>query len=527
MQARDNVLRIDGARARGTSFDEQHAAIRAAPCNIDAEQALLGAILIDNAALARVVDFLAPHHFHDPLHQQIYESTAKQIAEGRLASPITLRTLFEAAPPIEAGLTVPQYLGRLVANATTTINAEQYGRTIYDLAVRRHLILVGEDMLDGAYDPRQPVPDLLRSSAGELKIVEAAASVGSAPPVIARRVDEILATALTWLWPQRLALGKLALIAGEPGAGKSQLSCRFAAAVSTGGTWPDGSSAPRGSVVLICCEDDAADTIRPRLEAAGADLSRVHILDWVAKSGIRQHFSVGADVDALSALLKSIGDVRLIIIDPISAYMGRADSHVVADVRQALAPIQSMAAELGPAVVLISHLNKNSGAGAMARVSGSGAFVAVVRSAWLVAVDPEDSDRRRRVLAPLKNNLGDDRTGFAYRIEPWHRDDIASSLVVFEAGIVTTTANDLLDRGRRGGDNDANSALADAEAFLQSELADGPKASSKVDKAARDAGISPASLRRARKALGVRSRKDGSGAWHIQLPPPARGTSDE
>src|SRR5262252_2207286 len=125
---------------------------RSAPHNLEAEQALLGAILINNEAHDRVSDFLEPHHFYDPLHQQIYETAAKLIASGKQATPITLKTFFETAEPIDATLTVPQYLGRLAANAATIINARDYAQTVYDLAIRRHLIVIGEDMVNAAYD---------------------------------------------------------------------------------------------------------------------------------------------------------------------------------------------------------------------------------------------------------------------------------------------------------------------------------------------------------------------------------------
>ncbi len=125
---------------------------RQAPHNLEAEQALLGAILVNNEAMDRVSAFLDPQHFYDPLHQQIYETAAKLIHVGKQATPITLRTFFETAEPISPGLSVPQYLGTLAANATTIINAEDYGRTVYDLATRRALIIIGEDMVNGAYD---------------------------------------------------------------------------------------------------------------------------------------------------------------------------------------------------------------------------------------------------------------------------------------------------------------------------------------------------------------------------------------
>jgi len=124
---------------------------RAAPHNIEAEQALLGAILVNNEALYRVSDFLEPQHFFEPIHQQIYDISRSLIRTGKLASPVTLKTFLPAETDI-AGLTLAQYLARLAAEATTIINAVDYGRTIYDLAIRRELINIGEDMVNVAFD---------------------------------------------------------------------------------------------------------------------------------------------------------------------------------------------------------------------------------------------------------------------------------------------------------------------------------------------------------------------------------------
>src|SRR5258705_438650 len=124
---------------------------RAAPHNIEAEQALLGAILVNNEALYRVSDFLEPTHFFEPIHQQIYVIARSLIRTGKLASPVTLKTFLPADANI-AGLTVPQYLARLAAEATTIINAADYGRQIYDLSIRRELIQIGEDMVNVAFD---------------------------------------------------------------------------------------------------------------------------------------------------------------------------------------------------------------------------------------------------------------------------------------------------------------------------------------------------------------------------------------
>src|SRR5262245_34240929 len=140
------------AEAPGGAASNEALPFRAAPHNLEAEQALLGAMLVNNEAHDRVSSFLEPEHFYDPLHKQIYETASKLIASGKQATPITLKTFFETAEPIDAGLTVPQYLGRLAANAATIINARDYGRTIHDLATRRGLILIGEDVVNAAYD---------------------------------------------------------------------------------------------------------------------------------------------------------------------------------------------------------------------------------------------------------------------------------------------------------------------------------------------------------------------------------------
>ena len=140
---------------------------RSAPHNIEAEQALLGAILVNNEAFYRVSDFLEPAHFFEPIHQKVYQLARDLIRAGKLATPVTLKTFLDAGVDI-GGLTVSQYLARLAAEATTIINAEDYGRTVYDLSVRRALIQVGEDMVNVAYDapvdfsPRDQIEDAER-----------------------------------------------------------------------------------------------------------------------------------------------------------------------------------------------------------------------------------------------------------------------------------------------------------------------------------------------------------------------------
>ena len=146
---------------------------RSAPHNIEAEQALLGAILVNNEAYDRVTSFLQAGHFYDPLHGRIYDVMGKLIHSGKQTTPITLKTFFDNDEPI-GNLTVPQYLGRLAANATTIINAVDYGRTIYDLSVRRSLIIIGEDIVNTAYDAPVDLPPVEQIEIAEQKLYSVA-----------------------------------------------------------------------------------------------------------------------------------------------------------------------------------------------------------------------------------------------------------------------------------------------------------------------------------------------------------------
>ncbi|MFQ5625781.1 MAG: replicative DNA helicase [Methyloligellaceae bacterium] len=157
-----------------TLVEVEDVPFRAAPHNIEAEQALLGAILVNNDACDKVSSFLQAEHFFDPLHGRVYEAALKLISAGKRASPITLKTFFELEEPLAADLTVPQYLGRLTANATTVINAEDYGRTVYDLAIRRDLIVIGEDMVNMAYDSPVEAPPGVQIEEAEQRLFELA-----------------------------------------------------------------------------------------------------------------------------------------------------------------------------------------------------------------------------------------------------------------------------------------------------------------------------------------------------------------
>jgi replicative DNA helicase len=215
---------------------------RQVPRNIEAEQALLGAILVNNEAHDCVSDFIETHHFYDQLHQRIYDAVSKLIALGKRANPVTLKTFFETAEPIDAAQTVPQYLGKLAANATTIINARDYGRTIQDLAIRRQMILIGEDMVNAAYDspvdfpPKEQIEEAERRLYALVEHSERAVEV-DAPTMFGAAIKAIelahknggqrgLSTGSRNIDARhgKLAPGRLIILAGRPSMGKTALA---------------------------------------------------------------------------------------------------------------------------------------------------------------------------------------------------------------------------------------------------------------------------------------------------------------
>jgi putative DNA primase/helicase len=234
------------------------------------------------------------------------------------------------------------------------------------------------------------------------------------PGVVLKCVCDIPAQELSWLWPGRIPLGKLSLFAGDPGLGKSLVTLDIAARVTSGREWPDGTANTQaGSVIILSAEDDPGDTIRPRLEAAGADLRKAHILQAVRRSKPNgdtslEYFSLETDLMALQDAVASMDDVRLITIDPISAYLGNTDSHVNAKVRSLLAPLAELSRSLRVAAIAVDHLSK-SNRPALYRPNGSIAFTAAARAVWLFAKSPDDLSQR--LMVPGKMNLSPDQKG--------------------------------------------------------------------------------------------------------------------
>ena len=368
----------------------------------------------------------------------------------------------------------------------------------------------------------QAVDAGVAAAGGADKLVQRLAPDG----VILTRGSDLTPTAIDWLWLHWLARGKLGILAGPPGQGKTTIALAFIATVTSGGRWPDGTRSEPGNALMWSGEDDPADTLAPRLIAAGADLSRVYFVTGSRINGEVLPFDPARDLVQLTAQAERIGDVRLLVVDPVvSAVAG--DSHKNTEVRRALQPLVDLGSYLNAAVLGISHFSKGTaGRDPTERVTGSVAFGAVARVVMVAAkVKAENGDEDRRILARAKSNIGPDDGGFEYSLEQVDALPGISASRVLWGSSIDGTARELLTEPDQESDDGGSSAKGSAEAFLRVTLT-APTPAKTVQAEARDAGHSWATIRRASDSLGVVRNKGGMGAgWYWSLPEGGQETS--
>ncbi len=335
--------------------------------------------------------------------------------------------------------------------------------------------------------------------------------------LLARRVLNVTREQLAWLWPGRIPLGKLTLLAGDPGLGKSLVTLDIAARVSRGAPWPDNTliGQPVGEVVLFNAEDDLGDTIAPRLDLAGADDAKIIAIEGVQLVGAggkptKMYFSLEHHLPQLERALRDWPDARLIVIDPISAYCGQTDSHNNAEVRALLAPLADLASRTKAAILAVTHLSKSGGPKAIYRAMGSLAFAAASRAVWAIVKDQDDPERR--LFLPAKLNLAVNPDGLAYRI--------VDGRVAWEPEPVSMHADDAFRAELDGPQKQKRMRERDeATGWLRDHLAAGPVPAKEAIADGKENGFSERTLRRAFKELDGRSRKDkDAGCWRWTLP---------
>ena len=330
--------------------------------------------------------------------------------------------------------------------------------------------------------------------------------LGQKPPILLVSMDKITPEHVRWLWLGRIPLGKITILQGDPGLGKSTLALDLASRISNNHPMPDGSMSALSepaAVFLMSAEDGLADTIRPRLDALGADQRRISVPE-------HQHFLIPRDSDLIGHAVQQIG-AKLAIIDPLAAFLdGSINSWNNQHVRRALSPLAEVAEQTGAAILILDHLNKRSGIAAIQRGSGSIAFNAAARSVLLVCKHPQEPETF--VVASVKSNLGSPPASLAYRTV--EADNKAVRLewrgeCPYDADELVAAAFEPTNSRK----------LAAAIEFLRERLSLSSALSKVVEREAAERGISARTLTRARKELGVKSSPLGvGGEWALSLP---------
>lgn len=314
---------------------------------------------------------------------------------------------------------------------------------------------------------------------------------------------------IRWLWPGWIARGKMTVLAGAGGSGKTTLAMGLIGTLTSGGRWPDGEICHEPANALIwSSEDDPADTLIPRLMAAGANLERVHIIQGrINALGEREPFDPATDFDLLRDAVESIGGAALLLLDPVVNVV-KGDMHRANDVRRALQAVVDFAEAHWCAVLGISHFSKGSGGNSPAdRVIGSQAFGALAR-AVLVAAKQEDSDVR--VLARAKSNISDDQGGVAYQVEPCTvGDGLATTRVVWGDRIEGSAREILAEVERVEGDDQPDDD--DPAEALRRILSTGPLSGKDAKRLMTDNGYTQKQIRTARERLDVVTTREGFG----------------
>ena len=487
------------------------------PHSVAAEQSVLGGLMLDHSRWADVAERLREEDFYRQEHRLLFRAIS-ELAKSQLPfDTVTVSEWLQRRGQLEQAGGFA-YLGTLQLHTATAANVCTYADIVHQCSMRRQLIPMNGEGVDAARTGAPPAAEIAArftaSPAPHARAQNGLEVLGS-PRAVTRRITDIPTERLAWLWPSRIPLGKVTVFSGDPGLGKSLVTLAIAAAVSCGSCWPcrEG-TAPLGDVMLVSAEDDPADTIRPRLEAANADLHRIHVLDaveFVDADGRPQRRPWNfTDMDALGTRLAALPECRLVIVDPLSAYLAGTDSHKNSDVRALLAPLAEMASRQRVAVLCVSHLNKSAGP-AMYRTTGSLAFVAAARAVYGVAKDPNNASRR--LVVPIKCNLSADSTGLAYKIIA---NADGTPVIEWESETVTISAEEAFSVPAY---DDEQGERREAVEWLTDYLAGGPKSARQVRVAAQENGLAWRTVRRAQVALNIRPAKTRfDGGWEWTLP---------
>lgn len=335
---------------------------------------------------------------------------------------------------------------------------------------------------------------------------------------VLQKASELKPKPINWLWNGWVAGGKFHLLGGVAGTGKTTISLALVSSITTGGRFPDGSKAPKGNVLVWTGEDDVCDTLTPRLMAMGADLDKVHFIQGIKTGNDERPFEPSSDMPFLKDAIEKIGDVKVLIIDPIVSVV-KGDSHKNAEVRKDLTPLVQMAEDLGFAIIGITHFSKGtSGREPIERITGSLAFGAVARVVLVASKSKNEDGDDIRIFLRAKSNIGIDEGGFEYSLEPVTTDNGIETSRVLWGSLIEGSARELLGEAEEESDG---GGIKGCMSLITDLLAYGEVSAKQMEKDCIGAGYANATIRRAKKRLGVDSRKRGMGSkgvW-VWIPP--------
>lgn len=478
------------------------------------EQQLVAALLIRPGDMAMVANVIKPEHVTHPALKLM----VKIIQEQRklLKAALSIEAFAEEwQKALAADSRIPQEEYERLFNAVLDCTAEDltyvvvHAERICKDTAMRDAISKAADMLhkakDGAINNDKIM--LLVKTAYELQ------SAGDT--LVSEQAENIDSQEIEWLWLGRIPLGKLTLIVGDPEGGKSRLTRWIAARVSTGTPFPDDCQPPQGSVIIIQNEDGARDTVVPDLIRHHADRSAVWLVTGMknTKTDEERAFSLLQDTAKLREMIAGIGDVKLVIIDPIQGYFGGAlsgkvntnsDSHI----RAILGPLGQMAEETGVSVLGVAHLNKSEVQSYQYRIGGSIGIFAFSRAVWLVKAMAGENPVR--YFQRMKMNLATAAPGMAFKIAP---STCANGGEITWVGASAPSCEELLAASAKASDD---GAVGKAAEWLKAVLAAGPRlAKGVLDDNLQDQAFSRSAVMAGKKLAGVRSRRIGgaNGQW--------------
>lgn len=460
-----------------------------------------------------ILSHLEPRFFDTPVLAQLCQAVLEYCQQYLDLPSLDTAALVAAEPSRDAALL--DHALKALAEADVS-NADFIRDRVLDWARRQAVIAACREGLASAQNGH---PDDFARLGEE---IDRALAVGapSAKPLLsvnAVKLSHVRPEAVSWTWPGRIPRGKLTLLVGDPGLGKSLLTLDVAARITGGGLWPDGDRAEIGNVVLLSAEDGLPDTVRPRVDAAQGIARRVTVLEAIRERDAERIFDLARDLPQLEGLIRQ-SRAPFVILDPLSAYLGKTDSYRDAEVRSILAPLAALAGRTGSAIVAVAHLTKQQQRALVHRVQGSVAFTAAARAVFAVAADPDDPERK--IFACVKSNLAAKPRSLAFRI-------VAPRGVPFlqwEAAPTDVNVEALFGPPVRADQRSLDQAVV----LLTSVLAGGKRVAARVvQQAARQAGVPWRTVERAKGLIGAVSKQDGfHGGWTWSLPTPAAATSD-